>query len=131
MKIPVPSERQWKLIGMGVLVLIVFGSTLFIVDRCSVRRSNNAINKAKQQISNTVAQITEAKANVAVDELKKAELQGQLLRDKENLDKLIFGQEDRLKAVNAALNKVANVSTNSNVTADDIRRLLDQIDEGQ
>lgn len=130
-------ERQTPVIRaivVGIALIVVVGGVLLLADKCGTYKSNKAINAAKGNIANTVNEISNVKVQIGNLEQKKAELDGRLQRDAETLANNVFGQDETKKVVNQALanyNAALKANSSVNVTAEDLKRIVNQVNEDQ
>jgi hypothetical protein len=117
----------WKITAIGVGLLVLIGFVAFAVDRCGTWSDNRSDRKTKEQIANTAKEIANISNTISNLELQKAEKQGELRRDMEQLQTDLKDREDAKAETNAALaNFQKAVSSNSNVnrTAEDLEEVL-------
>lgn len=121
-----------KLTLTGVGLLAVIGGTLFVIDRCGSYRDRRDIDIKKEAIVNKAQEIANIQTTIANLSEQKAEKQGELKRDVEQLQKDVYGREDTKAETNAALanfNRAVNSNSNANVTAEDLKRILERLNQ--
>lgn len=123
---------HWKLIAVIAGLLVVLGLVLWLFASVDNWSFNRGQRKTKEQIANTAKEIANIQTQITDLEKQKAEKQGELHRDMEQLQKEIYGREEAKQATNAALANFQNaVNSNSNVdrTAEDLERILREVEK--
>ena len=120
-----------KVTAAGVGLLILIGLVAFGIDRCGKWNESRADRKTKEQIANTAKEIANISNTISNLELQKAEKQGELNRDMEQLHSDLADREDAKAETNAALanfQKAVNSNSNVNRTAEDLEEILRRLD---
>jgi cell division protein FtsL len=121
-----------RILIYGVAGLILLVAILFLFQYCGNYWTQRKIDKDKAKIANTVAEISNVKGQISELEQKKAELQGELNRDKEALTNSLFGLDDAKREANQAIanfQKAVNSNTNTNATAQQIEDALRKLEQ--
>lgn len=111
---------------LGVLLL------LWLAQWFGGWRTERGLKKDREKIANTVAEISNVNAQIGELNQKKAELQGELNRDVEDMKGKVFGLDETKKEVNAAqanFNAALKANSNIDVTAQDFIKKLEELDK--
>lgn len=128
------SAKTWRIVGISALGLVLIGVVLFGIDRCGTWKANRSIEKDKQKIANTVAEISNISNQISNLELQKAEKQGELNRDVETLANNVYGRDEAKAETNAALanyQRAVRANVNANATAKQIEEALKKLEDQQ
>lgn len=113
--------------GLLLILLVLFGA-----QKCGEWRTDRGLKKEKEKIANTVAEISNVDSQIDALKEKKAELQGELNRDVEDMQNKVFGLEETKKEVNAAkanYNAALAANANVDVTKEDLLKVLEKLNE--
>lgn len=130
--LPPYTTKVWKIIGGVVGGLVLLALILFAASRISNWWTDRGIRKDKAKIANTVNEIANISNQIGNLEIQKAEKQGELKKDIEDLQNQTIGREEAKKESNAALanfNAALKSNSNVNATAEDIQKALDKLDQ--
>lgn len=119
------SERQWRIAGLCVAGLFVFGAVLFGIDRCSSFRFASKQDKLKANVNTTIQQIENRNAVMAnLKEQQAADIERVRIENEEyqEAQKLT----DAAKAeTNKAIENMKNAArTNGNVSVEEFKEKI-------
>ncbi len=123
---------HWKLIGIALGLLFVLGLVLWLFATYDSWSFNRGQRKTKDKIVNTAQEIANIQTQIGELEKAKAEKHGELQRDMEQLQRDIYGREEAKQTTNAALanfNRAVASNSNVNRTAEDLERILRELDK--
>lgn len=92
---------------------------------------NRGVNKQQAEVNAKVEKIANIQTQISDLEKEKAETQGELNRDMEELQKNVYGLEDAKEESNRALanfNRAVNSNSNVNATAEDLKRMVERLE---
>lgn len=119
----------WWIAGLAIVLI---GAALYMTDCGSTWSFNRGVKKDKEAIANKVDEIKTIESQISELEQQKAEKTGELERDVEEYQRNVFGRDEAKAETNRALaNFNAAVNSNSNVdrTAEDLKRILEKLDQ--
>ena len=120
---------QWRIVILGVALLIVFGAVLFTYDSCGTYYANRGNEKLKANINAALSNIAEKEQTVANLKTEIAVEKEGVKIETETLLKDTFTTDEKRVATNQALQALANaqnsVAVNSSVA--NLEKLLREL----